>query len=189
MQHRPPVYGGRGAGRREVPSRIFDQACPQGGTLDAKALKEVKLHIKKFSAYPSTGGEAPDAEKSHHLYSTKRALKEIIYERTYSHPPSAILDTLAVVVLFVIRTCEEFQSFLLRPTSKASSVLNTDFYDVLVTIGVFILDSYNKPVFKRNISTTSLQHPLKTSKYFFPTIYSYQLNHECKFSSGGSGRW
>ena len=42
----------------------------------AKALKEVKIHSKRFSVYPATGIEAPDAEKSHHFYYTKCALKE-----------------------------------------------------------------------------------------------------------------
>ena len=42
----------------------------------AKALEEVNIHGKRFSAYPDTGREAPDAEKSHHFYSTKRALEE-----------------------------------------------------------------------------------------------------------------
>ena len=41
-----------------------------------KALEEVKIHGKRFSAYPDTGREAPDAEKSHHFYSTKRSLEE-----------------------------------------------------------------------------------------------------------------
>ena len=42
----------------------------------AKALEEVKSHDKRFISYPNTGGEAPDADKSHHFYFTKRALEE-----------------------------------------------------------------------------------------------------------------
>ena len=42
----------------------------------AKALEEVKIHGKRFIAYLATGGEAPDADKSHHFYFTKRALEE-----------------------------------------------------------------------------------------------------------------
>ena len=34
----------------------------------AKALEEVKICGKRFSAYPATGREAPDAEKSLLLY-------------------------------------------------------------------------------------------------------------------------
>ena len=42
----------------------------------AKALEKVKIHVKRFSLYPDTGREAPDAEKSHHFYSTKRSIEE-----------------------------------------------------------------------------------------------------------------
>ena len=40
-----------------------------------KALKEVKIHGKRFSAYPDTGTEAPESEKYHHFSSNNRALE------------------------------------------------------------------------------------------------------------------
>ena len=41
-----------------------------------KALKDVKIHGKRFSAYLDTGREALDAENYHHFYSTKRSPEE-----------------------------------------------------------------------------------------------------------------
>ena len=41
-----------------------------------KSLKEVKIYSKRFSAYPATGRESPDAKNSHHFYLTMHALKE-----------------------------------------------------------------------------------------------------------------
>ena len=41
-----------------------------------KALEEVNIHGKRFSAYPDTGREAPDAKKYHNFYSIKRALEK-----------------------------------------------------------------------------------------------------------------
>ena len=49
-------------------------------------------------------------------------------------------------------------------------------------IVVFILDSYDKPVFKMKISTASPQHTLETLKYFSDTL---TVGSKTRFKSKG----